>query len=107
MKIENHIDARGKSKVTLSGEFDAYGSSTIHPVFEGLVESDNIRGVSINMKNVGFIDSSGIGEVVFLFKRLRESNRSLELVGVRGQVKEVLELTGIHRAIATSRSAWE
>jgi len=107
MKIENHIDASGKSRVTLSGELDAYGSSTIHPVFENLVESKNIRNVSINMKSVEFIDSSGIGEVVFLFKRLRESSRSLELVGVQGQVKEVLELAGIHHAIPTSMFAWK
>ena len=102
MKIENYIDASGKSRVTLSGEFDAYGSLTIHHVFENLVKSEDIRNVSINMKRVEFIDSSGIGEVVFLFKGLRESSRSLELVGVRGQVKEVLELAGIHRAIPTS-----
>jgi len=107
MKIENHIDAGGKARVTLSGEFDAYGSLTIHPVFKDLVEGDGIRKISINMKSVEFIDSSGIGEIVFLFKRLRKSSRSLELVGVRGQVKEVLELAGVHRAIPTSMFAWE
>jgi stage II sporulation protein AA (anti-sigma F factor antagonist) len=105
MKIENHIDTRGKSWVTLIGEFDAYGSLSIRPVFEDLVKREDIRKISINMGSVEFIDSSGIGEVVFLFKHLRESSRSLELVGVRGQVKEVLELAGIHRAIPTSMFA--
>ncbi len=107
MEIENLIDARGKSWVTLSGEFDAYGSLRVHPVFKDLVEGEDIRKISINMKSVEFIDSSGIGEIVFLFKRLRKSRRSLELVGVRGQVKEVLELAGVHRAIPTSMFAWE
>jgi anti-anti-sigma factor len=106
MKIENCINTSGKSKVTLSGEFDAYGSSTVHPVFKNLVEREDIRSISINMKNVEFIDSSGIGEVVFLFKSLRESRRSLELVGVHGQVKEVLELVGVHRVIPTSMFGW-
>jgi len=107
MKIENCIDVSGKSKVTLSGEFDAYGSSTIHSVFKNLVEREDVRSISINMKNVEFIDSSGIGEVVFLFKSLRETSRSLELVGVHGQVKEVIELVGVHRAIPCSMFGWD
>ena len=39
MKIENYIDVSGKSRVTLNGELDAYGSSTLHSGFENLVES--------------------------------------------------------------------
>ena len=102
MKFNKYADEYEKIVVALSGEFDSYGSMEIHPEFKNLVEDEEVRDVKINMKDVRFIDSSGIGEIVFLFKALREVRRGLELTGVHGQVKDVLELLKIDKAIPIS-----
>lgn len=102
MKFNKYVNEYEKIVVALSGEFDAYGSLEIHPEFKNLVEDKDVRDVTINMKDVRFIDSSGIGEIVFLFKALKEVRRGLELTGVHGQVKDVLELLKIHQAIPVS-----
>ena len=102
MKSSKHIGENGKVIVTLRGEFDAYGARAVRGVFEDLVEIEDSRNVSINMNGVDFIDSSGIGEIVFLYRRLKGVNRNLELVGVQGKVWEVLELLKIHQAIPVS-----
>ena len=57
-----------------------------------------IEGV-IDLRGVTFIDSSGIGAIVFLFKRLRAANRELMLVGVHGQVRELIELLRVDHAL--------
>ncbi len=102
MKLSKHISENGKIVVNLSGELDAYGARAVRGTFESLAEMEESRNVSINMNGVDFIDSSGIGEIIFLYKGLKGVNRNLELIGVRGKVWEVLELLKIHQAIPVS-----
>lgn len=55
--------------------------------------------IACDLSRVTFMDSSGIGSLVYLFKRLREKNRKLVLVGLQGQPKELTTLLRINRAI--------
>ncbi|MDC0737938.1 STAS domain-containing protein [Cognatishimia sp. SS12] len=50
------------------------------------------KRVILNMRNVKFIDSSGLGAIVGAMKQLDEG-RSLELSDVRGAVEKVFRLT--------------
>lgn len=43
------------------------------------------ENLEIDMKNVKFIDGSGIGGLVFLYKRLRANGHSLTVRNVGGQ----------------------
>ncbi|MBJ7538258.1 STAS domain-containing protein [Marinomonas transparens] len=61
--------------------------------------------IVFDLSQVTFIDSSGIGVIVYLFKRLREQGRELILVGLSGQPKELMSLLRIDRAIPVKDSA--
>ncbi len=85
--------------IKLCGEMDALGCNQLRPQLDEIANSDHHNAVIMDMQGVDFLDSSGIGAIVFLYKRLKAKNRSLELVNVKGQPLELIKLLRIDSAI--------
>ena len=99
MKVEKIFTECGDLVVKLYGEFDALGSAEIRPDLESIVLPASPKHVFLDLQEVVFIDSSGVGAIVFLYKRLRETSRLLSITGAHGQPRQLLELLRIHKAI--------
>ena len=58
-------------------------------------------GLVIDLSEVGFIDSSGLGVIVAVDARLRQERRSLAVIAPRGSSAAVLfTLAGLRRSLA-------
>lgn len=57
------------------------------------------RKLALDLTNLTFMDSSGIGMVMVCAGRIREVGGHMHIVGAQGHVKKVLELTQIHQVI--------
>jgi anti-anti-sigma factor len=90
----------GKRRVILEGDFDAVALSDgeLRPWLESLAEEAS-GDIYLDLSGVSFLDSSGIGAMVFLFKRLKARNLALEIVQPLGQPRQLLEMLRIHEAI--------
>jgi len=99
MKIKQVISDCQDLILELHGEFDALGSAGIRQELEAITLQTRPQLVFLDLQNVTFIDSSGVGAIVFLYKRLRENSRKLKITGAHGQPRELLELLRIHKAI--------
>lgn len=88
--------------VYLSGDFDAQGCKDIRAELEEMVENYPEAVLCLDLQNIHFIDSSGIGAIVFMFKRLTAANCELALVNVQGQPKELISLLRVHEVISVS-----
>ena len=100
MKIEFHATPQNDLAVSLQGEFDALACKQIRPEFELVANDSNRKNVILDLSQVTFLDSSGIGAIVFLFKRLRVQGYELTLSNVQGQPKELITLLRIDSAIS-------
>jgi len=98
MNIEQLNATNDNLTIKLSGEMDAHGCSEIRPELEKITTQKQPH-ILIDVSAVSFIDSSGIGAIVFLFKRLKEQARTMEIVGVQGQPKELMLLLRMDSAI--------
>jgi anti-sigma B factor antagonist len=85
--------------VVLNGDFDAEAVKEIRPLFHELSEEKK-SSVIIEMSDVSFIDSSGIGAIVFLYKRLVAKGLELVLVGPTGQPLQIMEQLRINQSIS-------
>ncbi len=74
---------------TVHGSLDATSVSTLKTDFESLAEQG--QDVVLDLSGTDFLDSSGVGAIVFLYKRLSSIGRRLELQGVDGQPLRLLE----------------
>ncbi len=55
------------------------------------------NNILIDLKDVRFVDSSGLGSLVSGFKNASARNGNLKLCGLQQQVKSMFELTRLHR----------
>ena len=98
MNIKQVNTSNNKLLILLTGEMDANGCSKIRPDLEAITEQHQPH-IVLDISGISFIDSSGIGAIVFLFKRLKEQQRSMGIIGVQGQPHELMTLLHIDSAI--------
>jgi len=99
MNIEHFNTENNAINIKVTGEMDAHGCSQIANDLENLLNSDTVQHISLDIDNVTFLDSSGVGVIVFLFKRLKSSGGSLEISNVNGQPKELITLLRVSSVI--------
>ncbi|MGY3914055.1 STAS domain-containing protein [Aeromonas australiensis] len=88
--------------VVLENELDAMAISELRPLFETL--STHPGDILADISDVHFIDSSGIGALVFLYKRLIMNGHQMALVCGPGQPHDLLEMLHIDRVIPCHES---
>jgi len=95
----NQISTSEPRVIVIDDDMDALTVRQLRTEFEDAVENDD-RNVTVDVTKVGFIDSSGIGALVFLFKRLAAVGRTLEIKGVQGQPRDLFKFLRIDKTIS-------
>lgn len=94
------INIQEKPEATLLelGEerLDAHNSGDLKNEMLSLFE-DGKNQLVIDLKEVRFIDSSGLGALVSGYKNASARNGNLKLCALQPQVKSMFELTRLHR----------
>lgn len=85
---------------------DAHNSGNLKTQMLGLFE-DGKQNLVIDLKDVRFVDSSGLGSLVSGFKNASARNGNLKLCGLQPQVKSMFELTRLHRVFEIFATADE
>ena len=83
--------------VEISYDLSSDQAHRLRHCFEDLAAQG--RDVVIDCSKVERMDSSGVGALVFLFKRLRANHLSLRIVGLRGHPMAFAKLLRIDKAI--------
>jgi anti-sigma B factor antagonist len=82
------VDAAGR--ITL-GE----GSSALRDTLRDMVAKGQ-KKILLNLSEVSYIDSSGIGELVSGFTTVTNQGGSLKLLGLTKRVKDLLQITKLY-----------
>jgi len=82
------IDVAGR--ITL-GE----GSSTLRDALRDLVKNGH-KDILLNLKDVSYIDSSGIGELVSAYTSITNGGGHLKLLNLTHRVKDLLQITKLY-----------
>ena len=75
---------------------DAHNSGDLKAEMNRLFETGSVNLI-VDLKEVRFIDSSGLGVLVSGFKNASTRQGSIKLSGLQAQVKSMFELTRLHR----------
>ncbi len=59
--------------------------------------SPEVTSVEFDFSMVEFIDSSGVGSLLGVYKRLPQGNATVRLLNVKAPVQSVIELLRLHR----------
>ena len=77
----------------LSGDIDLAHSPQMRKALLGEIKEKKVRKVLLNLKNVRYIDSSGIASLVEGLKASRDTGSRLILFSLSTNVREVMKLS--------------
>ena len=83
--------------LTIDGELDHATVEEIRRIFNSLIQKHS--DVLVDLSSVSFIDSAGIGSLIYLYKQLQANGRRLRLICKQGQPRELLSILHIDRSI--------
>lgn len=81
----------------ISGDIDLANSPAMRKVLLGEIKEKHTRKVYLNLKNVRYIDSSGIASLVEGLKASRDNGARMILYGLSPSVREVMELSRLQK----------
>jgi anti-sigma B factor antagonist len=71
------------------------GSSTMRDALRDLLAKGN-KKILLNLGEVSYIDSSGIGELVSAFTTVTNQGGQLKLLGLNKRIKDLLQITKLY-----------
>jgi anti-sigma B factor antagonist len=89
------INTRSKGDIVIldiSGEIDLYNAPEIKDIINKLIDEKKYN-VVINLEEVSYIDSSGIGALISSLSNLKKYQGGLKIINVFASVRKVFELT--------------
>lgn len=92
----------GKAIIKLAGRFDFNTHREFRTAYEPLVADAGIRAVVVDFSGVDYLDSSALGMLLMLRDKLGGANKEVSLIGVRGNVKQVLDIANFGKLFQIS-----
>ena len=85
--------------VTLKGELDHHSAENIRNEIDALLIDPGIRKLVLDMKNVTFMDSSGLGVILGRYRMLSSRGGSVYVSNVAPNVDRIFKMSGIYSLI--------
>jgi anti-sigma B factor antagonist len=95
MKFEI-VSKEGTSHLTIEGQLDAVSVSDLRSELDKLVAT-RPAAVEVDLSRLRMIDSSGVGALVSLYKRVRAQSGNVVIKGIRDQPLAIFQLLKLDR----------
>ena len=92
----SRTDNGDETVLRIEGALDAVTAPEIRPTLETLV-AERRRRVVVDLSALRLIDSSGVGAIVSLYKRVRATGGAVSVVGLRDQPLAIFKLLRLDR----------
>lgn len=89
----------GVAVVSVTGEVDVATCGLLRAGLLRVVTDENYRGLVVNLAGVSFIDSTGIGVLAGVWRRVAATDSSLALAMPSRQVQAILDATGLTKVL--------
>lgn len=77
--------------VEISGELDATTVAELRPQLNAIADEQPSR-VEVDLSQLRLVDSSGVGAIIALFKRVRANGDAFAVTGVNGQPLSIFKV---------------
>lgn len=90
--------------VVIAGELDHCAAPQIRQMLDEMLEDPTVTHLTLDLENLSFMDSSGIGVLLGRLRRLQERGGSLSVKNMQPSVEKLFRLSGLHRVIGVEKS---
>jgi anti-anti-sigma factor len=97
--VFNHRIDKNVCVVSIEGNIALDGVNEAKEYLRPLLDDANVKGLLINFGQVNFIDSSGIGLIVSIFKTLQQREAKFGLSNLSKKNEEIFTITRLNKIL--------
>jgi len=95
-KINYSMNSGNFLEIMLIGEVDIYTSSELKNKINELIEEKN-KNIIINGEQLDYIDSTGLGVLMSIYKKLQDKNLNIKVVNLKPNIYKLFDITGLNK----------
>ena len=85
--------------VRLSGELDHHSAARVRGTLDLILRDVSVREMQLDMRNVTFMDSAGLGVVLGRYKTLSARGGKMIVSGMRASIDRIFRMSGLYALI--------
>lgn len=87
--------------VRLIGELDHHTASQVREAIENELDKGETMHLVLNLAELDFMDSSGLGVILGRFKRISQLGGKMSLCSIQPSVYRLMEMSGLFKILST------
>ncbi|EQK40596.1 MULTISPECIES: STAS domain-containing protein [Paraclostridium] len=95
VNIESKLD-NNFWNVDINGELDVAGADKVKTHLNSLIEEQPVD-IKMDFTNLEYIDSTGLGALIGVLKRLKVNDKDIYVLNARKNVKKIFSITGLDK----------
>lgn len=95
VNIESKLD-NNFWNVDINGELDVVGADKVKTHLNSLIEEQPVD-IKMDFTNLEYIDSTGLGALIGVLKRLKVNDKDIYVLNARKNVKKIFSITGLDK----------
>ncbi|MDQ0219057.1 anti-sigma F factor antagonist [Peribacillus cavernae] len=85
--------------IRLKGELDHHASEELKNRASAAIENDGIKHIVLNLEELSFMDSSGLGVILGRYKQIKHNHGEMVVCAISPSVKRLFEMSGLFKII--------
>jgi stage II sporulation protein AA (anti-sigma F factor antagonist) len=108
MSFGMHVEQRGRILIVrMSGELDHHSSDKARMEMEDAIQRGNAVHLILSLKDLTFMDSSGIGVILGRYKRITSRGGRMVVCDVSPAVYRLFDLSGLFKIVSIEQNERE
>ena len=89
-------DEKGFWDISVEGELDVSTADKLKEYLHNLAD-EKILNMKINLERLDYIDSTGLGVMIGVLKKLKTDNKEIYILNPKSNVKKIFTITGLDK----------
>lgn len=82
--------------VVLSGELDEHTAHYTRTMLDDIFDKNNFRQIIIDLSELDFMDSTGIGVLIGRYKKMKDKGISIFICNPSSHAEKIFKMTGLY-----------
>ena len=83
-------------EIGVSGELDVSTADQFKEYLHKLIDKE-IRNIRLNLETLDYIDSTGLGVIIGILKRIKVEDKEIYIKSPKDNVKKIFSITGLDK----------
>jgi stage II sporulation protein AA (anti-sigma F factor antagonist) len=85
--------------IRLRGELDHHTAEQLKEQASQAIETYNIKHIVLNLEQLSFMDSSGLGVILGRYKQIKQKHGEMVVCAISPAVNRLFEMSGLYKII--------